>query len=70
MYNNNSDVYVGLNKFEQSLLKEYDIKAGNIFQTTIGGYTFMVEKTSSGIKVIDHMENNTIAMAQNKDTNL
>jgi hypothetical protein len=70
MYNNASDVYVGLNKFEQSLLKEYDIKAGNTFQTTIGGYTFMVEKTTSGIKVIDQMQNNNIAMAQNNDTNL
>jgi hypothetical protein len=70
MYHNNSDIYVGLNKFEQSLLKEYDIKSGNTFQTTIGGHKFMVEKTSSGIKVIDHMQVDSIAMTQPDDKNL
>jgi len=70
MYQNNSEVYVGLNKFEQSLLKEYDIKSGNTFQTTIGGQKFLIEKTSSGVKVINHMEADSIAMAQPDDTNL
>jgi hypothetical protein len=70
MYNNPKNVYIGLNKFEQSLLKEYDIKPGNTFQTKIGGHKFLVEKVSAGLKVINHFETRGVAVAQLVDKNM
>ena len=70
MSRNQNDIYVGLNKFEQSLLKEYEIKSGHKFQTTIGGHKFMIEKTSAGLRVINHMEVQGVAMAPHVDKNM
>jgi hypothetical protein len=70
MSQNEKDVYVGLNQFEQSLLKEYEIKPGNTFQTTIAGHQFLVEKTSSGIKVINHVEGQNVAMAPQNNSKM
>jgi hypothetical protein len=70
MSQNANDVYVGLNQFEQSLLREYDIKPGNTFQTTIAGHQFLVEKTSSGIKVINHVEGQGVAMAPHNNSKM
>lgn len=70
MAQNKKDIYVGLNQFEQSLLKEYDIKPGNTFQTTIAGHKFLVEKATSGIKVINHVDAQGMAMAPHNDMNM
>lgn len=70
MVQNEKDVLVGLNAFEQSLLREYDIRPGNTFQTTIQGHQFLIEKTSSGIKVINHVEAQNVAMSPQSNENL
>lgn len=70
MVQNEKNVLVGLNAFEQSLLKEYEIRTGNTFQTTIRGHQFLIESTSSGIKVTSHKELQDVAMANNNNENL
>ena len=70
MSESKKDIYVGLNQFEQSLLKEYDIKPGSTFQTTIAGHTFLVEKATSGVRVINHADIQGIAMTTHKDMNM
>lgn len=70
MVQNEKNVLVGLNAFEQSLLEEYEIKAGNTFQTTIQGHQFLIEKTASGIKVINHAVAPSVAMANSNSENL
>lgn len=70
MVQNKKDIYVGLNQFEQSLLKEYDIKPGNTFQTTIAGHKFIIEKATSGVRVINHVETQGMAMAPHNDMNM
>ena len=64
------NIYVGLNKFEQSLLKEYEIKTGNSFQTKISDHKFLIEKTSSGVKVINHSEVEGVAMVPQNHSNM
>ena len=44
-------VFVGLTKFEQDLLNNYDIKIGNKFHTVVKGQVLMAERTSGGMKV-------------------
>ena len=44
-------VFVGLTRFEQTLLDNYDIKVGNKFQTIVKGQALMAERTSGGMKV-------------------
>ena len=63
MVQNDKNVLVGLNSFEQSLLRAYDIRHGNTFQTTISGHQFLIEMTSSGIKVVGHVEVQSVATA-------
>ena len=70
MFNGEGHVYVGLNTFEQSLLKEYDIKPGNTFQTTIEDNQFLIEKTSAGIKVISPMESHDVVMAPQRNSKM
>ncbi len=70
MIRGDKNVLIGLNAFEQSILNEYDIKAGNTLHTTIKGYQFMIEKASSGIKVISHTEPQDVAMANHNTENL
>ena len=67
---NEKNVLVGLNAFEQSLLREYDIQPGNTFQTTIAGHQFLIEKTSSGIKVVSHADAQSVAMAPHNHENI
>ena len=67
---NKENVLVGLNAFELSLLKEYEITTGNTFKTTIQGHQFLIEKTSAGIKVISHDELQNVAMAPHHNENL
>lgn len=70
MVQNENNVLVGLNSFEQSLLREYDIRPGNTFQTTISGHQFLIEKTSSGVKVVSHVDVQNVAMAPHNHENL
>ena len=70
MVQNEKNVFVGLNSFEQSLLREYDIHPGNTFQTTISGHQFLIEKTSSGIKVVSHVDVQSVAMAPHNHENM
>jgi hypothetical protein len=41
-----------------------------LFHTKIKGYQFMIEKASSGIKVISHIELQDVAMANHNNKNL
>jgi hypothetical protein len=70
MVRSKKDVLIGLNAFEQSLLNEYEIRYGNIFQTTIKGHRFLIEKTTSGIKVVGHVDIQNVAMNANNYENM
>jgi hypothetical protein len=70
MVQNEENVLVGLNAFEQSLLREYGIQPGNTFQTTIAGHPFLIEKTTSGIKIVSHTDTQSVAMAPHNHENL
>lgn len=70
MVQNEKNVLVGLNSFEQSLLREYDIRPGNTFQTTISGHQFLIEKTSSGVKVVRHIDVQNVASAPHNHENM
>jgi hypothetical protein len=50
--NSSEAIFVGLNKFEQNLLNNYNIKVGNRFHTVVNGQTTMAERTSGGLKVM------------------
>tara|TARA_B110000014_G_scaffold262730_1_gene257403 strand:+ start:2132 stop:2866 length:735 start_codon:yes stop_codon:yes gene_type:complete len=60
---NEKSILIGLNAFEQSILKEYGIKSGNTFHATVKGNHFLIEKTSAGAKVISQEEIHNVAMA-------
>ena len=70
MSENEGNTLIGISKFEQSILEEYDIKSGNILRTKINDQEFMIEKVSSGIKIISHKELHNVAMAPLKNENL
>ena len=71
MNRNNEDyILIGLSKFEQSMLNKYDIKYGNTFNTTVKDHQLMVEKVSSGIKIINHKQLDNVAMAPYENENL
>jgi hypothetical protein len=70
MIRSEKELLIGLNAFELSLLKEYDIKTGNTFQTTIKDHQFLIEKTSAGIKVVNHVDVQNIAMAHKHNENM
>jgi hypothetical protein len=70
MIRNEKSTLIGLNAFEQSILKEYGIKSGNIFHAEFQGNEFLIEKTSSGIKVVSHAELQNVAMAPHHNENL
>jgi hypothetical protein len=70
MVKNDKDIMLGLNTFELSLFKEYGIKAGNTFQTTVSGHKFLIEKTSAGIKVLRHVDMERVAVVPDKNENM
>ena len=70
MMRNKDNTLIGLNSWELTILKEYDIRPGNIFHTTVKGHQLMIEKTSSGFKIIDHKKVNEIAMAHHNNKNM
>lgn len=64
--NSNDVTFVGLNKFEQDLLNNYNIKVGNRFHTVINGQTTMAERTSGGLKVMGLLDNEVAQMNSNQ----
>ena len=62
-------VFVGLNRFEQKLLNNYNIKVGNQFHTVINGQTTMAERTSGGLKVMG-LSNTEVAQMNSAQTNM
>ena len=70
MVRSKKDVLIGLNAFEQFILNEYEIRYGNTFQTTIKGHRFLIEKTTSGIKVVGHVDVQKVAMNNNNYENM
>jgi hypothetical protein len=62
-------VFVGLNKFEQDLLNNYNIKVGHKFHTVINDQTTMAERTSGGLKVMG-LSNNEVAQMNHSQANM
>jgi len=62
-------VFVGLNKFEQDLLDNYNIKVGNQFHTVIDGQTTMAERTTGGLKVMG-LSSNEVAQMNHTQANM
>ena len=48
---------------EQNLLSEYGIECGNKFELSISGNSFLVEKTSGGLIILNHIENMNLVKA-------
>ena len=67
--NSNEVVFVGLNKFEQDLLDNYNLKIGNRFHTVINGQTTMAERTSGGLKIMG-LSSNNVALMNSNQTNM
>ncbi len=44
--------FVGITSFELDMLDRYEIKVGQSFHTEIGGQDYIVERASSGVKVV------------------
>ncbi len=69
MFEGKGSLSVGLTNLEQGLLNEYGIKSGNKFQLSISGHNFLVERTSGGLIILNHMDQKNLAKADlNKDT--
>ena len=54
---------VGLTQLEQNLLTEYGIQCGNKFELSISDNRFLVEKTSEGLIILNHIENIDVVKA-------
>ena len=69
MFEGKGNLSVDLTNLEQNLLKEYGIKSGNKFQLSIPGHNFLVERTSSGLIIFNHIETENITKEDlNKNT--
>ena len=69
MFEGKESLSVGLTNLDQSLLNEYGIKPGNKFQLSISSHNFLVERTSGGLIILNHIEKDNLAKAYlNKDT--
>ena len=67
--NSEEVVFVGLTKFEQDLLKNYNITVGNRFHTVINGQTTMAERTSGGLKIMG-LSSNEVAQMNSNESNM
>ena len=68
MFEGKGNLSVGLTNLEQNLLNEYGIKSGNKFHLSISGHNFLVERTSGGLIILNHIEQENLAKADlNKD---
>ena len=63
LYKNNEKLSIGLTHLEQNLLSEYGIECGNKFELSISGNSFLVEKTSGGLNILNHIENMNLVKA-------
>lgn len=70
MYEGKGNLLVGLTHVEQKLLNEYEIKVGNQFHLSISGHSFQVERTSGGLNIINHVENDGIAKVKDNTGNV
>ncbi len=61
LFSGKDNLSVGLTRLEQKLLNEYEIKTGNQFHLSISGHSFLVERTSSGLIVLNHVEGANLA---------
>lgn len=68
MFEGKGDLFVGLTRFEQKLLNEYDIRTGNQFNLSISGHSFLAERTSGGLNIINHVENDGVAKVKENTT--
>jgi hypothetical protein len=69
MFQGEGNLSVGLTHLEQKLLNEYDIKIGNKFQLHISGHSFVVERTSTGIIILDHVNDGELAKVNSTKVN-
>lgn len=69
MFEGKGNISVGLTSLEQKLLKAYEIKVGNQFHLSISGHSFLVERTSSGLNIINHVDNNDMAKVKENTAN-
>lgn len=69
MFEGKGNLFVGLTYVEQKLLNEYEIKLGNQFHLSISGHSFLVERNSGGLNIINHVENDGIAKVNESTTN-
>ena len=67
--NSSEAIFVGLNKFEQDLLNNYNIKVGNRFHTVINSQTTMAERTSGGLKIMG-LANSEVAQMNPSQSNM
>jgi len=69
MFEGKESLSLGLTNLDQILLNEHGIKAGNKFPLSISGHNFLVERTSGGLIILNHIEKDNLAKADlNKDT--
>ena len=54
---------LSLTQLEQNLLRKYGIECGNKFELSISDNRFLVEKTSEGLVILNHIENIDVVKA-------
>ena len=69
MFEGKGNFPVGLTRVEQKLLNEYEIKVGNQFHLSISGHNFLAERTSGGLNIINHVENDGVVKVKENTTN-
>jgi len=57
LFKSKQKLSVSLTQLEQNLLTEYGIECGNKFELSISDNRFLVEKTSEGLIILNHIEN-------------
>ena len=63
LFKSKGKLTIGLTHLEQNLLTEYGIQYGNKFELSISGNSFLVEKTSGGLIILNHIDNINLAKA-------
>ena len=63
MFLGKGNLPIGLTKLEKRVLNEYGIKVGNQFNLFISGHRFLVQRTSMGLKIINHLNGKNFVQA-------
>ena len=63
LFKSKGKLTMGLTRLEQNLLTEYGIQYGNKFELSISGNSFLVEKTSGGLIILNHIDNINLVKA-------